>query len=88
VLVGAAPERGGASRDLPVEKEVELRVFLERSMTQGTIYRSAGEFSLSAGSFWQNSQSARVGYPRGPPCTLAGCTLLGYGGEVWAVLSN
>jgi hypothetical protein len=61
VSVGAAPERGEESRDLPVVMEVELRGFLERSLTQGTVRRSAGEFGLSAGRFSQNRLSARVG---------------------------
>jgi hypothetical protein len=68
VPVGAAPEHGEAPRDLPVAKEVEQRGFLERFVTQRTVHRIAGEFSLSAGSFSQNHQSAHAGCPRGPPC--------------------
>jgi hypothetical protein len=45
--VGAAPECGEAPGDLPVARKEELRGFLERSLTQGTILRSAGVFGLS-----------------------------------------
>jgi hypothetical protein len=88
VPVGAMPKRREAPRDLPVAKEVEQRGFLERFVTQRTLHRITGEFSLSTGSFSQNWQSARASCPRGPPCARAGCALLGRGGEGWAALSN
>jgi hypothetical protein len=81
VPVGAAPEHGEESGDLPVVTEVEPRGFLERLLTQGTVCRSAGEFGLSTGRFLQNCLSARAGYLRGPPCACAGHALLGLGGE-------
>jgi hypothetical protein len=79
---GGAPREGGEeSGDLPVVTEVELRGFLERSLTRGTVRRSACEFGLSAGRFSQNRLSARAGCLRGPPCARVGRVLLGLGGE-------
>jgi hypothetical protein len=88
VPVGAAPERGEASRDLLIANEVEQRGLLERFKTRRTVPRIVGEFSLSAGLFSQNRQRARAGYPRGLPCVCVDRALLGCGGEVWATLAK
>jgi hypothetical protein len=81
VPVGATTERGEESRDLPVVTEVELRGFLERSLTWGIVRRSTCEFGLSVGRFSQNRLSTRAGCLRGPPSARAGRALLGHGGE-------
>jgi hypothetical protein len=88
VPVGATPERGEASGDLPVARKEELRGFLERSLTQGTDPWSAGEFGLSAGRFSLKSPSARAGSRRGSPCARAGRALLGRGGVRARALSS
>jgi hypothetical protein len=87
VSVGAAPERGEESGDLPVVTDVELKGFLERSLTLGTVRRSACEFGLSTGRFSQNHWGARAGCLRGPPCARAGRACWALAARVWAARS-
>jgi hypothetical protein len=58
--VGAAPELGEASGDLPVAREEDLGGFRGRSLSQGAVPWIAGEFGVSTGRFSQFVAQARV----------------------------
>jgi hypothetical protein len=61
VPVGATPELGEASGDLPVAREEDLGGFRERSLSQGAVPWIAGEFGVSAGRFSHFCPNARAG---------------------------